>query len=61
MIIVILIMIAVWFLPLPVALQVLFTVFGGLHCLVSIIRIINAVRNHNSSVDNSIVNQFLKR
>ena len=38
MAIVIILMIAFWFLPLPLALQVLMTVFGSLHCLFAIIR-----------------------
>ena len=38
MAIVIILMIAFWFLDLPLALQILMTVFGSLHCIFAIIR-----------------------
>lgn len=38
MAIVILLIIAFWFLPLPLALQILMTIFGSLNCLVKLIR-----------------------
>ena len=37
MVIVILLIIAFWFLPLPLALQILMTVFGTLHCVIRLV------------------------
>jgi Sec-independent protein secretion pathway component TatC len=45
MAIIILLIIAFWFLPLPVALQVLMTIFGSLSVLYSIIKICVNVYN----------------
>ena len=38
MIFYILLIVAVWFLPLPLVLQICLTIFGVLHCLVILIR-----------------------
>ena len=37
MVIVILLIIAFWFLPLPLALKILMTVFGTLHCVIRLV------------------------
>lgn len=64
MAIIIILMIAFWFLPLPVALQVLMTVFGSLSVLFSIIKICANVYKKRHKVQRtgySLLDKFLDK
>jgi len=63
MAIVIILIIAFWFLDLPVALQVLMTVFGSLYCVFRIVRaIIRAVEENNKpqKTGYDLLDRFIK-
>ena len=63
MAIVIILIIAFWFLDLPLALQVLMTIFGSLYCLFKIIRAIARAVNESDKprrTGNDLLDRFIK-
>ena len=62
MALVILMIIAAWYLPLPLALQICITVFGSLHCLFSLIRlVVKLLKKSDEEQANDLLRKYLPR